>query len=480
MATPTFRSVAWATPIKGTATVNTDAATAANDTVFAFQAMSWIELAELSVNPVATGVSDWSVTKKYLGTGTQIGLAIWKGTVQTSGVKAITFPLPVSNTGRNYAGIISCNGTHLLDGTGLTFVSTDEVESLIVPAITPTQADSALFLFTAIIDYAGVNTAHIATPPGMTKYTSPYGPDKEQETALYLQTLASSSNTGTRVLVPNVGYTDGFAAIMFAITKSVSVVVTPPTVDAGADVLSQTISTPFSRTALESANGAAISARNWKIQSGPAGAGTTIGSAAALSGWTPTTLGAYVLRYSATNSAGTSFDDMNITVANVVVDPGTPLPPPPAPPPSGTTSGWSNEVTGGIKLSGAWIHQPGQEADGLVLPYGGVGRTQALDRAKTSLQFVGREYPVYDVGEARAESIQITSQIIVEDGDVETKADRLRDIGRDADLVLFRDGRGRKMYCMPSDWSMTDLDMGAYEVSFLLNRVDYDEALPGV
>ena len=96
--------------------------------------------------------------------------------------------------------------------------------------------------------------------------------------------------------------------------------VTAPTVNAGADVASHTVSTTFTRTATENANGSTITARAWTIFSGPAGVGTTIGTAAALS-WTPTTIGTYVLRYSATNAIGTGTDDMSIVVAAV---PGAP------------------------------------------------------------------------------------------------------------------------------------------------------------
>lgn len=91
---------------------------------------------------------------------------------------------------------------------------------------------------------------------------------------------------------------------------------TAPTVDAGADA-STPSGTAFVRTAAENGNGASITSRAWTIVSGPAGAGTTIGTAAALS-WTPTTSGTYTLRYSATNSVGTGTDDVVITVTAVV------------------------------------------------------------------------------------------------------------------------------------------------------------------
>jgi hypothetical protein len=96
---------------------------------------------------------------------------------------------------------------------------------------------------------------------------------------------------------------------------SLSVVLTGaavPTVGAGADA-SHPVSTAFSRTATENDNGQTITAREWKIQAGPAGVGNVLGTAAALS-WTPATPGTYTLRYSATNSDGVGTDDVLVIV----------------------------------------------------------------------------------------------------------------------------------------------------------------------
>lgn len=140
---------------------------------------------------------------------------------------------------------------------------------------------------------------------------------------------------------------------------------------------------------------------------------------------------------------------------------------------------WSNVVTGSATVTGTWIQNPASPAATVVhFPYGGVGKQEAQDRAKTAMQFAGRAYPVYDVGEPRAETVQVTTTISNEDGiDHKALAEKARDLGRNADVILYRDGRGRKIYGIISDWSMTDTEMGRYEVSFLVNRVDYDEAL---
>ena len=140
---------------------------------------------------------------------------------------------------------------------------------------------------------------------------------------------------------------------------------------------------------------------------------------------------------------------------------------------------WGNEATASARFSGAWITDPRDPAGTVIrLRYGGVGRQNSRDRAKTAMQFVGRKYPVYDIGDARAESISVDAVLSSEDGDAQESMDRLERMIGEGEVVLFRDGRGRKMYSMGTDFQAEDLELGSYRVTFLLNRVDYDEALP--
>jgi hypothetical protein len=138
--------------------------------------------------------------------------------------------------------------------------------------------------------------------------------------------------------------------------------------------------------------------------------------------------------------------------------------------------GWSPVSTTQIKFSGKWISKPVDHAGTVVqFPYGGVGTQHAVDRAKTAMQYVGRQYPVYDVGESRAETVTVTTTIDGADPNAAAQHSLAESVGRNADIVLYRDGRGRKFYAMPSDWSETDDYMGSYKLSFTLNRVDYAE-----
>lgn len=157
---------------------------------------------------------------------------------------------------------------------------------------------------------------------GASSYTTPTGMTPQvnanNDTGVWLQPATftesrASGSTGTRTATYSATPASPPRGISFAIREGTSTPVAP-TVDAGADATIATGAT-FTRTATETANGAAITSRAWTIVSGPAGAGTTIGTAAALS-WTPSVVGTYVLRYSATNSAGTGTDDATITVAD--------------------------------------------------------------------------------------------------------------------------------------------------------------------
>lgn len=100
---------------------------------------------------------------------------------------------------------------------------------------------------------------------------------------------------------------------------------TPPGVSAGVDASIGLNSSAFTRTATENDGGYAISARSWTIQSGPTGSGTTIGTSADLS-WTPAVAGVYVLRYSATNAGGTSYDEIQVSVVDPIVVTGSSSP----------------------------------------------------------------------------------------------------------------------------------------------------------
>jgi pectate lyase len=86
---------------------------------------------------------------------------------------------------------------------------------------------------------------------------------------------------------------------------------TAPVVNAGADV--QVIfGSTLTRTGTV-VSGAAVTTHRWSVEAGPSQVGSTLSSTASLV-WTPPQLGSFVLRYAATNSAGTGVDDITVTV----------------------------------------------------------------------------------------------------------------------------------------------------------------------
>lgn len=87
---------------------------------------------------------------------------------------------------------------------------------------------------------------------------------------------------------------------------------TAPTVSVGNDIEVDQYDT-VTKTATENNGGATITSRAWTVRSGPNQVGSTIGTTATLN-WEPTVGGTYVIRYTASNSVGTHFDEFTATV----------------------------------------------------------------------------------------------------------------------------------------------------------------------
>lgn len=178
--------------------------------------------------------------------------------------------------------------------------------------------------------------------------STPYAlPNRVTVGMSYYVTTASGSYSSSATMAgtggPAVLNTGGLA-----ITYQIGAIV--PVVGAGADA-SFGLSDTFARTATENDGGSTITSRSWKIQSGPTGANTTLSTTTALS-WTPTVPGTYVLRYSATNSAGTAYDDAQIVVVAPIV-----------------LTGSSSPITTGALQTGLWRSRIRAEGPGGVSNY---------------------------------------------------------------------------------------------------------------
>jgi hypothetical protein len=112
---------------------------------------------------------------------------------------------------------------------------------------------------------------------------------------------------GTYVLRYSAANTGG------TVTDDMTLTVVDPTpiVNAGADA-SVIRDTVFTRTATESGGGG-ITSRSWYVVSGPSHVDTVIGTTATLN-FSPTAVGTYVIRYTATNPVGQGTDELSLTV----------------------------------------------------------------------------------------------------------------------------------------------------------------------
>lgn len=160
------------------------------------------------------------------------------------------------------------------------------------------------------------NSFGFNAPAGMTEVLDQG--DVWVSAASYVEQRAAGA-TGTRTAVfvtrPNTTTTPNNPARALSFVIRPAITATAPTVSAGADATIDQYD-PFARTATENNNGATITSRAWTVQSGPNQVGATISTAAAVN-WSPTVGGAYVLRYSATNSQGTGTDDVAVTVSSL-------------------------------------------------------------------------------------------------------------------------------------------------------------------
>lgn len=137
------------------------------------------------------------------------------------------------------------------------------------------------------------------------------------------------------------------------------------------------------------------------------------------------------------------------------------------------TGPWSLAVNATARLQGMWFSIPGNDAFGTVqFPYGGVGRQETGDVARTTQDFIGREYPVIEYGTSKAQNLSITTQC-----DTNTQVNAARMFSTQPIVLLYRDGRGRKMYCTAGGLQMTDVERGWTDVQMTLTRVDYTEAI---
>lgn len=129
-----------------------------------------------------------------------------------------------------------------------------------------------------------------------------------------------------------------------------------------------------------------------------------------------------------------------------------------------------------LAMRGSYIYRVGAEAATMfVLPIGGVDAKDNKSRDSTALQFAGRQYPVYDFGSGQGETLDRATTLTYSDEDI-LRLSRLREMSQSSDTWCYRDKRGRKIFCVMTKYTETDIAYG-YTVAFSLARVDFNEAV---
>lgn len=240
-------------------------------------------------------------------------IAIYESTTATG-----TFSMTLAGSARIWAGV-RMSWTKPAGSAGRTIALAKTIEpngtapaTKNIPSIANGNTDS-LAVAIGVADYPSASlTWTVPATPYTSRSVYHNGSSAEHQAIAIADRQVTQNQTGITGTL-SVNPADESALYQLIINGTVSA--TPPTVDAGADANAQ-LSAPFTRTAGEITGGAAITSRSWSIFSGPAGAGTTLSTTTTVN-WTPTVLGTYVLRYSATNSQGSDIDDVTITVVAV-------------------------------------------------------------------------------------------------------------------------------------------------------------------
>ena len=269
-----------------------------------------------------TAASDTSVvTSGLTGAGWSLDLSV------VGSQRTYIFSLPVTEAGLSQVTVNFSSANrpvlHLLELTGVSVLNTTAslVDEYSTGTVTTTVNDTVIIGAVQGVINGGepefdiwnnsfTGLGSVQSYPG-----APYDFPNRVAMGISQRVVTSSGAYSSTATMGGSGGPAILASIGMAVAYQIGTVV--PVVNAGADV-SVPLNSMFNRTSTEDSGGGLITARSWVIQSGPDSVGQTISTSAALS-WTPSVAGSYTLRYSATNSAGTSHDDVVVTVIAPVI-----------------------------------------------------------------------------------------------------------------------------------------------------------------
>jgi hypothetical protein len=126
-----------------------------------------------------------------------------------------------------------------------------------------------------------------------------------------------------------------------------------------------------------------------------------------------------------------------------------------------------------LDLHGVWLHDPTNPASTIHrFQWDGHGRSYDWEPEVAEIPYVGRTYPVAEFGTMARETVSLTLPLDTETDDV-TSMDRLVRLKKP---LLYRDGRGRKMFCVVRGTPYQDTVYGE-QMAFAASTVDYDETV---
>lgn len=122
-------------------------------------------------------------------------------------------------------------------------------------------------------------------------------------------------------------------------------------------------------------------------------------------------------------------------------------------------------------LVGVWMHSPSDAGNTISnYPYG-IGRTESIGVQNNALQYIGRTYPVYDLGVFEDQSVSATVTVPYSP-DYASQVDWFRSMVRNRKTICYRDSRGRKYYVIIVSVAFADTEIGT-DVSFTATTIDY-------
>lgn len=133
----------------------------------------------------------------------------------------------------------------------------------------------------------------------------------------------------------------------------------------------------------------------------------------------------------------------------------------------------STVYTKSITFTGVWIHDP-LDAESSVHHFelDGNGRSSSRYKNGQFMQFAGRKKPVFERSVHETQDVSVTLILLNGTSDAESLSELF-----DADVVCYRDGRGRLLFGVMRELPLNDESYGAQTVNINIIETDYNEGV---